>query len=251
MDWPIGEVARLAGTTTRTLRHYAQVGLLEPTRVGQGGYRYYDAEALVRLQRILLLRELGLGLGAIADVLAGQRDDAEALRTHLRWLRAERRRVDAQISSVHTTIRKLEGREQLMAEEMLGGFDHTAHKDEVVDRWGADAYAAGDSWWASKSPDEKRTFRDEQSALAAEWVDAAARGLEPDGTAAQGLARRQYDWLRGVPGAPGYPDGPTREYFVGLGEMYVADERFAANYGGPAGAAFVRDAMRAFAEREL
>ena len=44
---------------------------------------------------------------------------------------------------------------------------------------------------------------------------------------------------------------PTKEYFTGLGEMYVADERFAANYGGADGAAFVRDAMAIFADRNL
>ena len=251
MDWPIQEIARLAGTTSRTLRHYGKVGLLEPTRVGANGYRYYDADALVRLQRILLLRELGLGLPAIAEVLAGQRDDAEALRTHLRWLRSERERVESQISSVETTIGKLERREQLMASEMLDGFDHTAYKEEVTERWGADAYAVGDAWWTSKTAEQKAAFLEEQSVLAADWSDAAARGLDPEGEAAHDLARRQYDWLRGVPGTPGYPAGPTREYFVGLGEMYVADERFAANYGGGAGAAFVRDAMSAFAEREL
>ena len=58
--------ARSAGTTSRTLRHYGAVGLLEPSRIGGNGYRYYDEEALVRLQRIL---ELGLGLPAIAEVL--------------------------------------------------------------------------------------------------------------------------------------------------------------------------------------
>jgi DNA-binding transcriptional MerR regulator len=80
MEWSIQDIARLAGTTSRTLRHYGDVGLLEPSRVAANGYRYYDAAALARLQRILLLRELGLGLPAIADVLAGQTDDA-----HRRW----------------------------------------------------------------------------------------------------------------------------------------------------------------------
>ena len=45
--------------------------------------------------------------------------------------------------------------------------------------------------------------------------------------------------------------GPTKEYFLGLAEMYVADERFGANYGGQAGAEFVRDAMTVYAERNL
>jgi DNA-binding transcriptional MerR regulator len=86
MEWSIQDIARSAGTTSRTLRHYGAVGLLEPSRIGGNGYRYYDEQALVRLQRILLLRELGLGLPAIAEVLDGQRDSAAALETHLELL---------------------------------------------------------------------------------------------------------------------------------------------------------------------
>ena len=96
MEWSIQDIARSAGTTSRTLRHYDDIGLLEPSRVGANGYRYYDEHALVRLQRILLLRELGLGLPAIAEVFEGQRDTAAALRTHLKLLAAERERIGRQ-----------------------------------------------------------------------------------------------------------------------------------------------------------
>ena len=265
-DWSIQEVARLAGTTSRTLRHYGDIGLLPATRVASNGYRYYDADAVVRLQRILLLRELGLGLASIAEVLRGQRDDAGALLAHLRWLEAERERVSAQIDSVRTTIDKLNEGEQLMAEEMLNGFDHTVYREEVEARWGAQAYAAGDEWWRSKTVEEKAAWRAEQAALASDWAAAATasaesrgadpRGAEsrdagPAGARAQALARRQYEWLASVPGTPGYPQGPTREYFVGLAELYASDERFGANYGGPEGAGFVRAAMLAYADREL
>ncbi len=115
MDWSITEVARLTGTTSRTLRHYGDIGLLEPTRVGAGGYRHYDEAALARLQRILLLRELGLGLPAIGEVLEGQRDHADALAGHLRWLNQEKDRLDRQIASVKSTMRRLEGGEPLIA----------------------------------------------------------------------------------------------------------------------------------------
>jgi DNA-binding transcriptional MerR regulator len=108
MERSIVDVARLAGTTSRTLRHYGEVGLLEPTRVGANGYRYYDDEALVRLQRILLFRQLGLGIPLIGDVLAGARDDGQALRTHLEVLEEERDRLARQIASVRSTLQKLE-----------------------------------------------------------------------------------------------------------------------------------------------
>ena len=69
MDWSVQQIARIAGTTSRTLRHYDDIGLLKPSRTGDNGYRFYDQASLVRLQRILLLRDLGLGLPAIAEVL--------------------------------------------------------------------------------------------------------------------------------------------------------------------------------------
>ncbi|HRN30245.1 MAG TPA: TipAS antibiotic-recognition domain-containing protein, partial [Terrimesophilobacter sp.] len=74
----------------------------------------------------------------------------------------------------------------------------------------------------------------------------------PASDEAQVLAQRQFDWLRSIPGTPGGgAGGPTKEYFTGLADMYVADDRFAANYGGTAGAEFVRDAMHVYADRNL
>ncbi len=79
-----------------------------------------------------------------------------------------------------------------------------------------------------------------------------ARGVDPASDEAQALAQRQFDWLKGIPGTPGGgAAGPTKEYFMGLGDMYVADDRFAKNYGGTEGATFVRDAMRVYADRNL
>lgn len=252
MDWSIQDIARLAGTTSRTLRHYDDVGLLPPSRIGHNGYRYYDADALARLQRILLLRELGLGLPAIAEVLSGQRDHVTALRIHLDWLRQQQQRLDRQIESVEITIRKTEGGEQLMAEEMFDGFDHTRYKEEVEQRWGKDAYAKSDAWWRGLSVDDKQAWKQLMEQLGRDWIAAAQRGIDPAGDEAQELAQRQFDWLRSIPGTPGGgAAGPTKEYFAGLAEMYVADDRFAANYGGTEGVVFVRDAMLAYAERNL
>lgn len=252
MDWSIQEVARLAGTTSRTLRHYDDIGLLEPARVGSNGYRYYDRAALVRLQRILLLRELGLGLPAIAEVLDGQREESRALAGHLEWLRQEQDRLARQVASVEKTIEALEGGEQIMAKDMFDGFDHTRYREEVEQRWGADAYAAGDRWWRGMRDDERQAWKVRTAALGRDWAAAAESGIAPESAEAQELARRHVEWLTGVPGTPAAASGgDVKGYVIGLGEMYVADERFAANYGGEAGAAFVRDALRTFAEANL
>ncbi|WP_030685372.1 MerR family transcriptional regulator [Streptomyces globisporus] len=246
MEWSIQEIAKKAGTTSRTLRHYGERGLLEPSRIGANGYRYYDQAALVRLQRILLLRELGLSLPAIAEVLAGQRDTSAALRTHLALLEQERERIGRQIASVRTTLRKTERGEELMADEVFDGFDHTRYEEEVTERWGRDAYEKGDRWWRSLTDERKKAFMEEQAGIAREFGRAAREGLAADSEEVQAIARRQIAWLSTT-------TTPSREYVVGLGQMYVDDPRFTANYDkhGEGTAVLVRDAMKVYAERNL
>jgi DNA-binding transcriptional MerR regulator len=251
MDHSIQDIARLAGTTSRTLRHYGAEGLLAPSRIGPNGYRYYDERALVRLQRILLLRDLGLGLPAIREVLDRDVDETAALRSHLRWLEREQERLRRQITSVRSTITALEGKEPLMAPSMFDGFDHTSYREEVEERWGAEAYRAGDAWWRAKSPAERAEWQASLAALSADWADAATREVDPAGTEAQTLARRHVQWLDGVPGIPRENGRPAADYVRGLGEMYIADDRFGANYGGTRGATFVRDALTTYADKNL
>ncbi len=246
VEYPIAEVARLAGTTSRTLRHYGEVGLLEPSRIGANGYRFYDATALTRLQRILMLRQLGIGVGAIGDVLDAA-DPATALRAHLTWLRAESERLDRQIASVERTITSIDKGVPIMAEDMLDGFDHTQHKEEVVQRWGTQAYADSDAWWRGLGSEGRAQFADEHAAIAAAWGRLAADALPVDGPEAQALARRHHAWIA----AAWTSRPPNADELAGLADMYVADTRFAANYGGVQGASYVRDALIHFAVTAL
>lgn len=251
MEWSVQEIARLSGTTSRTLRHYHEIGLLRPSRVGANRYRYYDEEALLRLQRILLLREMGMGLAEIAGILRGQKEHVRALRAHLVALRRDRVRLDDRIRSVERTIERLEKGEALMPEEMLNGFDPAKYRDEVIERWGRDAWSAGDRWWRGMSTEERMAWTARSSELIDAWRDAAARDIDPRGEEARALAARQAEWLGSIPGTPRSDARPTKEYYLGLAEMYVADERFARNYGGVKPAGFVRDAMTAWAEGQL
>jgi DNA-binding transcriptional MerR regulator len=249
MEWSIQEIARLAGTTSRALRHYGDVGLLPATRIGSNGYRYYDESAVTRLQRILLLRSLGLGIPAIAEVLGGEQDDQLALATHLALLEQEKARIDRQIASVETTIRKWEGGEQLMAEEMLDGFDHTRYKDEVEERWGADAYAKSDSWWRSKSKDERREYQAQHKQIAADYAAAREAGDATGSESVQAIVARHVDWLNLAAEVTGGRITAARLRYYG--DMYVGDPRFGQNYGGQDGAEFVRDAFAHYADQSL
>lgn len=134
-----------------------------------------------------------------------------------------------------------------MAEDMLDAFDHTQHKEEVEQRWGARAYADSDAWWRGLGTEGTAQFADEHAAIAAAWGRLAADAVPVDGPEAQALARRHHAWIATAWASR----SPNADELAGLAEMYVADERFAANYGGVQGASYVRDALIHFAVTEL
>lgn len=239
MEYSIQQVAAAAGVTSRTLRHYDAIGLLPARRGAGNGYRTYQAADLVRLQRILLLRDVGLGLPDIARVLDGRTDDRTALRSHLAFLRAEQERIDRQIASVEATIDAITKEKDMSADEMFDGFDHTRYREEVEQRWGDKAWADSDRWWRGLDDDGRQRFLAEAAAIAAAWQQAQADCVPAGDPRARELAARHVRWIQQGWGGT----RPTPEQVEGLAQMYVADERFAANYGGVDGAAYVRDAL--------
>lgn len=244
--WTIKEVAKSAGTTSRTLRHYDQIGLLEPTAIGDNGYRLYDASALIRLQRILALRDLGLSLPQIQQVLDKDLSEIEALTELEQQLERETVRLNRQISTVRRTLEALKKGESPMSENMFEGFKHEDHKDEVVEKYGENAWKQSNDWWNSLGEDSQKAYQQKLTRLVTDWQNALADGAAPDSDVAQALAKRQVDWLKETPGPHTTGECTLKTYVTNLGEMYVNDERFAENYGGPEGATLVRDALQIY-----
>lgn len=136
-------------------------------------------------------------------------------------------------------------------ETMFDGFDQTQYREEVEQRWGADAYALSSQWWDAMSSQEKTEWQRAAADLRRAWMDLVSADGDPEGPEAQSLAERHVAWLSGIRGTPATDPSARKAYVIGLGAMYVADPRFAANYGGPAGADVVRRALERYAEDRL
>ncbi|WP_308168297.1 MerR family transcriptional regulator [Nonomuraea sp. NEAU-A123] len=87
--YTIGELADRTGLPVRTIRFWSDSGILPPTGRTAGGYRLYDEAAAARLELVRMLRDLGIGLAAVKDVLSRQVTVAEVARVHLRAVDAE------------------------------------------------------------------------------------------------------------------------------------------------------------------
>ncbi|MER7247813.1 MerR family transcriptional regulator [Kribbella sp. NPDC000426] len=225
MERTVSEVARLAGVSVRTLRHYDSIGLLPPGRVAQNGYRYYGRPELLRLQRILLLRELGVPLPTISRILDEQDDEVHALREHREQLLQERRRLDAVLGAVDRTIAGLSGDETVTDEEFFTGLSQARSRlrEDLAERFG-EAAAEGfekavreTDGWTRKDYDR---MGDEGRRLLLRMGAARDRGVRPDSDEAFELIEQHYQGVLQL-----WPATPTTYY--ALGDLLVenADQR--------------------------
>ena len=121
MRYSISKVAAMSCVSARTLRHYDEIGLLQPEEVSANGYRWYSRTQLRRLQRILLLRDLDIPLAQIKAILTGEDDETIALRRHSQLVTAERDRLDAIAVTISRTLDELDGGRSLPDEEFFRG----------------------------------------------------------------------------------------------------------------------------------
>jgi DNA-binding transcriptional MerR regulator len=125
----IGLVARLGQVSVRTLRHYDDLGLLKPSHVDPfTGYRYYTPEQVLRLHRILVLRDLGVPLAQIGQLID---DDVtvEQLRGILRLRQSEAR---ARLAAQTEQLRRVELRLAQLQEASVADYDVIVKRLEPI-----------------------------------------------------------------------------------------------------------------------
>jgi DNA-binding transcriptional MerR regulator len=242
----VGEVSRLAGVTVRTLHHYDEIGLLSPSGRSEAGYRLYDHRDLVRLQEILVWRQLGFGLSEVQQLLDDPGHDRGAA------LMCQRDLVRHELERLGATARALDraqtahARDRRMKEaEMFEDFDPAEYEGEARQRWGdTDAHRESARRTAAYGDREWAAIRAEAEAIVGEFAALMSAGEPAAGEHARAVAEGHRDhltrWF--------YP--VSTDLHRNLAELYVADPRFAGGYDKVADglARYVRDAVVATAD---
>lgn len=249
MEYTAGKLSKMSGVSARTLRYYDEIGLLRPARVALSGYRFYGQAQVDTLQQILFYRELDLPLGDIKKLLSAPGfERGKALANHLAQLHNKRARLDVLISNVSKSIASMKGEVTMSNSEKFEGFkqgliDLNEHKygPEIREKYGdqtADESNARLKGLTQEQYDEGERLRVSLEAL----LKVAAATGDPAGELAQEACDLHRQWLCV------FYQGYNREYHIGLGEMYAADERFRAHYDklAPGCAEFLRDAINIY-----
>jgi DNA-binding transcriptional MerR regulator len=225
MVYTVKQIAELARVSIRTLHYYDEIGLLEPSRVGENGYRYYEDEALFRLQQILFFRELDLSLRQIKAILDLPNFDlVAALQTHRAGIEAKIRRLNGLINTIDSTILHFTGEVEMSKSKLFEGFSEEEEKryaQEAREKWGAEEVDASYKRWNRYTPHKQAAIKAEGGAI---YQDLAAlTDQDPASPEVQQVIGRWHQHMR-------HFYEPSVERLRGLGQLYVEHPDFARNF---------------------
>jgi DNA-binding transcriptional MerR regulator len=232
----VKQLAAISGVTIRTLHHYDEVGLLKPATVAANGYRYYGRKELLRLQRILFHRELGVPLCDIAELLDLEGEDQiSILQLHREKLETERERYRILIETVDRTIADLKGQTAVKNADLYKGFSpekQAGYEAWLIERYGEPMRGGVErakKTYGRLSPAEQEAFLEAQGAELREVEHALAsamrNGLDPASDTVALLITRHRAWVAAMWGQPCSPKS-----YSGLADLYLEHPDFVARY---------------------
>jgi len=248
--YQVKDVARLAGVSVRTLHHYDAIGLLVPGGRTTAGYRLYTEADLLRLQQILIGRELGLPLEEIRQSLDDPGfDQKAALLDQRQRLHDRARQAEAMIRAIDTALAALDCSAttgEIAMADLFDGFDPSRYEEEARHRWGGtDAFAETERRTKQYTPDDWQAIKAEQGAVYEAAVAALKAGKASSSVEAMDVAERHRlgidRWF--------YPC--SHRMHEGLASMYESDDRFRQSIDkyGEGLTTFLAEAIRANAAR--
>jgi len=225
--YTVKQLSDLAEVSVRTLHYYDEIGLLHPSKVGANGYRYYDDEALYRLQQILFYREIGLELMQIKEILNSPNFDlVAALRSHRTVLQEKINRLQKLVSTVDSTIMHRVGEIEMSKKRLFEAFSDEKQKQyerEARLQWGPDTVNQSIKLWNSYTDAQKQAIAEEGNQIYSDIVDALEARKSAQDEEVQAIFRRWHQHLR-------YFYEPNLDILRGLGEGYNSHPDFIANF---------------------
>lgn len=243
----VGEVARAYGVTVRTLHHYDELGLLEPSERSSAGYRLYTDADVDRLARIVVYRRLEFPLEQIRELLDAAAGDVA------RHLRRQREAVESRRGELAELARAIDtALETAMNDRPATETERRALFGDSFEEWQAEAEHR---WGTSET--YRESARRTKDFSAADWQRVKDEGARIDRLLVEAAAAGGPDTDAAFAAAEAHRAGIERFYpcnyemHRGLADMYLADPRFTEYYEnlGVGMAQWVHDAIHANADR--
>lgn len=227
----ISEVADLTGISSRTLRYYDEIGLLNPHHISQSGYRVYNTDDLDRLQVILMYKHLGFQLSDIKAIISKKDYDVKkALKAQLVLLENKKEQLDQIISTLKKTISYYKGDEIMSNQEKFNGIkkehiekNEALYGKEIRASYGDKVIDQSNQKYLNMSKEDFEYAQNLGEEILVKLKEALKLN-DPNASLAQEICELHQAWIKY------FWSDYTKEKHLGLCEMYLMDDRFTAYY---------------------
>ena len=184
MSYQIGEVAKLAKISIRMLRHYDQIGLLQPSGRTEGGYRLYSHADLQRLQQIQFYRALDFPLSRIQALMTADNFDRQgALLQQRQLLQEKSAQLDKVLELIDRVINHAKEEQMMELKDMFDAFPELTPElmEEGEKAWGhTEAYQESSRRIKGYDKQDWQQMRSETDAINARLEAVFTAGTAPD-----------------------------------------------------------------------
>lgn len=244
--YTVKELSNLAGITPRTLHYYDEIGLLKPSRIGDNGYRYYGEQAVLRLQQIMLFRELEVPLDEISQLIDSPGFDVQkALERHKDNLRKKIAHLEKVINTVENTLSYINGENEMAQKQLFDGLSdeqQAEYEKEALQKYDPEVVKESIKRYKDYSDEEKKRIGEEGNQI---YVDLLK--VMPEGGASDKVQAVIERWRKHM----SYFWTPDLDQLIGLADLYNEDPRFKANFDkiSPELAGFMREAVQVYVSK--
>lgn len=232
MEYSIKELSELAGVSARTLRYYDEIGLLNPSRVNEAGYRYYGEAEVAALQQILFYKERGFELKTVQKIIYDRNFDMlNAMEEHLLALEKQKADTEALILTVKKTIQSLKGEGEMSDQEKFQALKEKAVREneaaygaEAREKYGEEEVNESNRKMLNMTEEQWERFQTLEKDILQRLENAVKNGMTVESEAVKEVVMLHKEWLCMT----------WKQYSVeahkSVAMMYVTDERFTKYY---------------------
>lgn len=230
-NYSVKQLSDLAKISVRTLHYYDEIGLIKPSYRMANNYRLYDDNDALKLQQVLIYKEMGLSLDEIDKIINAKDFDIKStLINHQKRLHDSIERTENLLSVISQTLKEIEGKEKMKEElyQWQSEERQKAHEEYLIEKYGEamrDKINQSNKAFAKLNDEEKTNIMKKLETIETALVDNFKSGVKTNSRLLAPILDKHREWVAYTWNRP-----CPKEAYINLADIYSSHPDFVKRY---------------------